>query len=794
MKKSSIKLGSLGVAGIVLVSQASTVAFADEVAKNNVELKSTELDKQLEEFKKLGIEPTVEKQVIKKTVKSQDELEKARQEIEDKIHQVDKANQSALDTTKTHKENVKKEGERLKTEEDEIKAQFPLLFEKDGVRVYGKFNEAGKGSQDYYKDIHVFFDVDSDYEGAVDGVHVNEDSKWEIVKGPAENLGAVFTDSPSWEYIGLGEKGKLPAEGTSVKLTHVANLDDGRQVDMIITVGKFRTRTDDKPEFINEFVDALGKEPKRTHMLVLSKNTQGAKQIAIDSAFGKQTQLDIKFVDTDGKPVKLVTGLVSTDVDYNQSVTVTGSAFLGNIVAPKEESHLETITWDADGVEVPNTVKDVVGGGADATNSIPQGSFVSVLAGDSFSYTHGEWGEGLLQGEAYRADYMSKINNPETRSWIGGPYMYADIFGTGSKVNVHKPNIPTQPETTLVEVVGEIEVVNHTTYVEDKTGKELSPKDEGILEKKDIPEYEYVRTDKKENGDVEHVYRKSVTTTYVDENGNKLLPPEKGEKDKKDIPGYKFIETKKKENGDIEHVYKKVAKITTYVDESGKELLPKKEGIHEKEKINGYEFVKTNNKENGDVEHVYKQVSKITTYVDESGKELLPKKEGIHETEKINGYEFVKTNNKENGDVEHVYKQVSKITTYVDENGKELLKPKEGTHEKEVINGYEFVKTNIKENGDVEHVYKQVSKITTYVDESGKELLPKKEGIHEKETINGYEFVKTVTKENGDVEHVYKKVAEKKLPATSLGLAGGIAGLLGLTGVGAYFNSRKRKK
>ena len=109
MKKSSIKLGSLGVAGIVLVSQASTVAFADEVAKNNVELKSTELDKQLEEFKKLGIEPTVEKQVIKKTVKSQDELEKARQEIEDKIHQADKANQSALDTTKTHKENVLKQ-------------------------------------------------------------------------------------------------------------------------------------------------------------------------------------------------------------------------------------------------------------------------------------------------------------------------------------------------------------------------------------------------------------------------------------------------------------------------------------------------------------------------------------------------------------------------------------------------------------------------------------------------------------------------------------------------------------
>ena len=692
MKKTFKITGATAGTVLVALSQISP-AFADEVAKNTVEVKSTELDKQLEEFKKLGIEPTVEKQVIKKTVKSQDELEKARQEIEDKIHQADKANQSALDTTKTHKENVKKEGERLKTEEDEIKAQFPLIFEKDGVRVYGKFNEAGKGSQDYYKDIHVFFDVDSDYEGAVDGVHVNEDSKWEIVKGPAENLGQVYSASPSWEYIGLGEKGKLPEEGVTVKLTHVANLDDGRQVDMIIKVGKFRSKSDDKPEFITEYVKALNHEDKREHYLVLSKNTEGAKQIGIDSAFGKQTQLDIQFVDTDGKPVKLVTGLVSTDVDYEQSVTVAGSAFLGNIIAPKEESHLETVTWDADGVEVPNTVKDVVGGAADGTNSIPQGSFVSILAGDSFSYTHGEWGEGKIQGDAYREDYMKKANDPEKNAWMG-TYMYADIFGTGSKVNVHKPNIPTQPETTLVEVVGEIEVINHTTYVEDKTGKELSPKDEGIKEKKDIPEYEYVRTDKKENGDVEHVYHKSVTTTYVDENGNKLLPPEKGEKDKKDIPGYKFIETKKKENGDIEHIYKKVSKITTYVDESGKELL----------------------------------------------------------------------------------------------------KPKEGTHEKEVINGYEFVKTNIKENGDVEHVYKQVSKITTYVDESGKELLPKKEGIHEKEKINGYEYVKTITKDNGDVEHVYKKVAEKKLPATSLGIAGGIASVLGLTGVGAYFNSRKRKK
>ena len=154
----------------------------------------------------------------------------------------------------------------------------------------------------------------------------------------------------------------------------------------------------------------------------------------------------------------------------------------------------------------------------------------------------------------------------------------------------------------------------------------------------------------------------------------------------------------------------------------------------------------------------------------------------------------MRTNTKSNGDVEHVYKLIPIYTFFVTEDGHELIGKREGTHDKEFIDGYEFVKTNVKGNRDVEHVYRKVSKITTYVDENRKELLPKKEGIHNKETINGYEFVRTVTKENGHIEHVYKKLTEKKLPSTSLGIAGGIAGLLGLTGVGAYINSRKRKK
>ena len=336
-------------------------------------------------------------------------------------------------------------------------------------------------------------------------------------------------------------------------------------------------------------------------------------------------------------------------------------------------------------------------------------------------------------------------------------------------------------------------VSNITTYV-DESGKELLPKEDGIVDKKEIPAYEYVRTNKKENGDVEHVYRQvKNVTTYVDVNGKVLLPPKEGIHEKETIDGYEFVRTDKKPNGDVEHVYRKSI-TTTYVDENGKQLSPPEKGEKDKKDIPGYTFVETKKKENGDVEHVYKKVSKITTYVDENGKSLLPPEEGEKDKKDIPGYKFVETKKKENGDIEHIYKKVSKITTYVDENGKELLPPEEGEREKKDIPGYEFVETKKKENGDIEHVYKKVSKITTYVDENGKELLKPKEGTHDKEVIDGYEFVRTVNKPNGDVEHVYKKKStEKKLPATGGGIAGAIAALAGLTGVGAYFSKKKKR-
>ena len=740
MKKTFKVTGATTGTVLVALSQISP-AFADEAAKNKVDVKSEQLDAVLKEAVENGFTITTTKE--KRVAKTQEEFEKLQAEAKAELDELASKIKKNVEVDKQHKAKVKEAVDKVKTEEDEIKAQYPLLAEKDGVRVYGKFNEEKKGSQAYYENIHAFTDRD-DITPIKDGIYVRQDSEL-----TAEDGTKISKPSDTLGYTFLGEEGKLPT-GSKVKVSHVADTLDGKRVDAYLELVKFGNRFTSEDGF-KKFIDSKGEAGATLDDNAGVTSGKGYTQAAI--TLDKESGIlyfyafdssgytyKITYKTEDGSTINPMSALVNVDIDYNQGIATSEKNLITGILSPESELTSGDI-YDTVGNSYKNAQYDHKGIVADYDKSIPQGSGIFITSGGEFEYSH-----FFASDNATPADNVEYTNNRMKLN--ESVSMAAGLFSKDVKVNLHTPEIPTAP---AIE-------------------KEFEAKE------------------------IEVTLEQQPTTTYVDENGKQLLPPEKGEKDKKDIPGYKFVETKKKENGDIEHVYKKVSKITTYVDESGKELLPKKEGTHEKEVISGYEFIKTNNKENGDVEHVYKQVSKITTYVDESGKELLPKKEGIHDKEKINGYEFVKTITKENGDVEHVYKQVSKITTYVDESGKELLPKKEGIHEKEEINGYEFVKTVTKENGDVEHVYKQVYKVTTYADESGKELLPKKEGIHEKEKINGYEYVKTITKDNGNVEHVYKKVTEKKLPNTGVGIIGGIAGVLGLTGVGAYFNSRKRKK
>ena len=828
MKKSSFKLGSLGVAGMVLVSQMSSVAFADEVNKKVFSVDASRLNQIVARAKELGVELTK-----KDTIKEASTVAEAKQLVAN--------SQSNLNT---ELDKLEKALNNYATAKDTYDSQLRAAHEKlESLKQHE--GEEGHLSQTLLQNLTFASEPNAILELETNGNDVVD-----------KEVGLSDELSVNSKSIRFVSGGKIVATYSGLENSSY----NGRKISKVVYTFE-KVHPENEVE-LNVLLDpTLG---------VNFNSSLPYQDIKMTATFYNENEEPIEFSEENPALIGLssiTTNQIGDDgtkfyreviKDYNfKFIPITGSSVTeqsdGIYSVRDNKFKWAGARFDHSETDFESSPLFWYLGGA---GELKAGSQVELTLASTVETRTQFWSTFNSKvptdiaikpptEPAFDVDLAREINTVTYEVklhtiWVtvGGKVLKNQVEGTKDKETFNG----------YVYVRTEVDDDGNTKHIYDNTtkwvtvgGKELRGAEVGTKEKETFEGYSYVRTETDEHGNVTHIY--DNTTKWITEKGEELLPPEKGEKDKKEIPGYSFVETKRKENGDIEHVYKKNPNHTTYVDVEGNVLLPSKEGIHEKETINGYAFVRTDNKPNGDLEHVYKKIPNHTTYVDDGGKELLPKDEGIlekkdipeydyirtdmkdngdvehvyrksvtttyvdengnkllppekgeKEKKDIPGYKFVETKKKENGDIEHVYKKVSKITTYVDESGKELLKPKEGTHEKEVINGYEFVKTNIKENGDVEHVYKQVSKITTYVDESGKELLPKKEGIHEKETINGYKYVKTITKDNGNVEHVYKKVTEKKLPNTSVGIFGGIAGLLGLTGVGAYFNSRKRKK
>ena len=788
MSKKSLRAVSGLTLAVALVQTVQPVLADESANSNSVVVKSEKLDAVAKEAAGLGFTTTTTKET--RVAKTREEFERLQSEAKAELDALASTIQRNVDADKQHKVKVKEAVDKVKDEEETIKAQYPLLAEKDGVRVYGKFNEAKKGSQAYYENIHAFTDRE-DITPLKDGLYVRQDS--EIT---AEEGSTIHKPLDYYRRTFLGEEGKSPV-GTKIKVSHVGDTLDGKRVDAHVEVVALSTYFTSADGF-KKFLDSKGSagvtlDDYNTNVTSGWGYTQSGVSLDKESGILYFYAFDagghtykITYKTEDGVTINPMNALVNVDIDYGQGIAVSEKNLITGILSPESELTTGDVRDNMGAGPYKKAQYDANYIGADNDKSIPKGSGIFITIGGEFEYSHFNAAGG--------GNGTNLVEHTEKRNRTGRDIsMMAGLFAKDVKVKLHTPEIPTAPAIEKDFELKEIEVsLKEETTVEPTTTTTTTeaPKPETPVEKPtettttteapkpeepvEKPTETTTTTEAPKPETPVEVEKPTTTTeapkpetpkpvepitTYVDENGKQLLPPEKGEKDKKDIPGYKFVETKKKENGDTEHVYKKVSNITTYVDESGKELLPKEDGIVDKKEIPAYEYVRTNKKENGDVEHVYRQIKNVTTYVDVNGKVLLPPKEGIHEKETIDGYEFVRTDKKPNGDVEHVYRK-SITTTYVDENGKQLSPPEKGEKDKKDIPGYKFVETKKKENGDTEHVYKKNSNITTYVDESGKELLPKEDGIVDKKDIPGYEFVETKKKENGDVEHVYKKVSK----------------------------------
>ena len=310
-----------------------------------------------------------------------------------------------------------------------------------------------------------------------------------------------------------------------------------------------------------------------------------------------------------------------------------------------------------------------------------------------------------------------------------------------------------------------------TTIWVTTTGEVLKPRQNGQHPKEDFDGYEFVRTDKDDNGNITHIYKPipkpNITTVWVDDKGNILKPRTNGEHPHGDIPGYTYVRTERDKDGNLKHIFKKTPtpQITTiWVDDKGNVLKPRQNGEHPKENFDGYEFVRTDRDKDGNITHVYKPIPKpnmTTVWVDEDGNVLKPKQNGDHPHGDIPGYTYVRTERDKDGNVKHIFKKTPKITTvWVDEDGN-VLKPRiDGEHPHGDIPGYTFVRTEKDENGNIKHIFKKTPtpEITTvWVDEDGNVLKPRINGEHPHGDIPGYTFVRTEKDENGNIKHIFKK-------------------------------------
>ena len=410
-----------------------------------------------------------------KHVYSGAEYEQAKKDINEALAKVAEKNKESLKAYNDAIAHNAKEKKRVLEEEEEIKAKFPLLAEKDGVRVYGKFNEEARGSQDYYKDIHVFVD-DETSTMFKDGVYVHEDSQFIPLEGDKQTT--VTSGEGRWKatYNNMSGDDTNP-KGTKVKITHVADTTDGRQVDVIVSVPEFDFQGGDIT-LLKQVNEVLGRKSATEGYLMLTKwNDPSWKGVlGVYSAYLKGVDLHFEFVDKDNQPVESVMSFAHTDIDYGQGIGIFNTNKIIDLVpantlkAQKYEVNGRTYDLYSDMGQNKGNVDDGDDIGIfNEESSIPDGSFATVIKGSSFSWRHNSWRGHFFKTQA-EADASKNSNAVEGKPYDDGRlayakghpdmtnHMYADIFGKGAKVNLHLPDNAKVPTLEVTEQEGEITV------------------------------------------------------------------------------------------------------------------------------------------------------------------------------------------------------------------------------------------------------------------------------------------------------------------------------------------------
>ena len=159
----------------------------------------------------------------------------------------------------------------------------------------------------------------------------------------------------------------------------------------------------------------------------------------------------------------------------------------------------------------------------------------------------------------------------------GYEYVRTDKDKDGNIHHIYKPTEKPQEQPKM------------KTIWETVDGKVLRSWEDGDKPKDKFNGYEYVRTDKDKDGNIHHVYKPTekpqeqpkMKTIWETVDGKVLRSWEDGDKPKDNFDGYEYVRTDKDNDGNIHHIYKPIEKPTVTPKETPKvtsKELPKTGG------------------------------------------------------------------------------------------------------------------------------------------------------------------------------------------------------------------------
>ena len=242
----------------------------------------------------------------KKHVQDQNEKirqdhEKAKKDLQEKNDQIDKRNEKAQKEYDRKYSDYLEEKEKFKQAKTDLE-KMGLAGSATGVKMYGAYNEAGRGSMNYYKNFKVAFDGVSGLETVKDYLGYHADTK-------ITSSRAGLLEDYSWRDT-EGKYVNKPKVGDSFTIHNIGETQSGKKISAKFT---FKSVT---PEWKKDGVDSV------YHRMLVSHEKNSVTGTINFNVFNMQAvDTDIEyFEEGTGKKIKLAMVSAFSDIDFGQEL------------------------------------------------------------------------------------------------------------------------------------------------------------------------------------------------------------------------------------------------------------------------------------------------------------------------------------------------------------------------------------------------------------------------------------------------------------------------------------------